>query len=154
MDDDHMNAEDVCSVLPRRCRRDEQATDQQRREVRAPAMDRSQKGWKLTRSASSSSDQWVRRLDLEEEARQGVASSSSAVNPRIHVFFLRGGGRRRRRWLRAVAAESKGGDETGSGAGASASVACPAFGGVFSPPVKTGPNTGDTFPSRGLPNAI
>jgi hypothetical protein len=122
-----MNAEDVCSVLPRRCRRDEQATDQQRREVRTPAMDRSQKGWKLTRSASSSSDPWVRRrrwLDLKEEARQGVASSSSAVNPRIHVFFLRGGGRgrwrRRRRWLRATAAESKGGDETGSGAGASA----------------------------------
>jgi hypothetical protein len=146
-------------VLPRRCRRDEQAMDQQRREVRTPAMDRSQKGWwKLTRSASSSSDPWVRRrLDLEEEARQGVVSSSSAVNPRIHVFFLRGGGRgrwrRRRRWLRAAAAELKGGNKTGSGAGASTSVACPAFGGVFSPPVKTDPNTGDTFPSCGLPNA-
>ena len=81
MHDDHMNAEDVCSVLPRRCRRDEQATDQQRREVRAPAMDRSQKGWKLTRSASSSSDPWVRRrrrLDLEEEARQVATATAVA----------------------------------------------------------------------------
>jgi hypothetical protein len=38
------------------------------------------------------------------------------------------------------------------GIGGSVGAVCPAFGGVFSLPVKTSPDPGDTFPSRGLPN--
>jgi hypothetical protein len=52
--------------------------------------------------------------------------------------------------VRAVAAttESREGDEMGIGG--SAGAVCPAFGGVFSLPVKSGPDPGDTFPLVGF----
>jgi hypothetical protein len=60
------------------CVWDEQATDEERRrEFCISVMDRSQKGL-------CSPD---RRM-MTAGSRQGVVSSSSAVNPQIHVFFL------------------------------------------------------------------
>jgi hypothetical protein len=61
------------------CVQDEQATDEERRrEVCIPVMDRNQKGLCST----------DRRMTTAG-SRRGVVSSSSVVNPRIHVFFLR-----------------------------------------------------------------